>query len=158
MLLTVEKACYDDLAGIAALYQELLGTPQSLSNIQRHFSQINENPMYRVLVAKDENKTVLGTVMCVICNSWTEGCRPFLVVENVVVSKQVRGLGIGKQLFEAVDQFALEHRCSYSLLVSSAFRKSAHQFYHAIGYTDAVKGFRKCYIDLKSDSDSLSVE
>ena len=43
------------------------------------------------------------------------------------------------------DEFALKNQCEYALLVSSGFRKGAHRFYEAVGYTDDVRGFRKYY-------------
>lgn len=146
MQITVTKAAYEDLPEIAALYEELLGERQPLRLIEQNFAQIDQNEQYCVLVAKDENQTVLGTAMCIACFSWTECCRSFLVIENVVVSDRCRGMGIGKQLFSEIDRIAEENGYSYAILVSSAFRKSAHRFYEAVGYTESVKGFRKVYI------------
>ena len=39
-------------------------------------------------------------------------------------------------------------QCDYIILVSSGFRHDAHRFYEAVGYTEDVRGFRKCLLSL----------
>jgi GNAT superfamily N-acetyltransferase len=70
---------------------------------------------------------------------------PFLVIEDVIVKDRNRGKGIGRKLMESLDEFAKNKNCAYAVLVSSAFRKGAHQFYEKAGFTDSVIGFRKVY-------------
>lgn len=134
-----------DLPEILALYQQLIGRMESLSETQKRWREMEKDPRCRIFVAREESGKICGTAMCYSCPSLTEEGRPFLVVENVVVSEECRGMGVGKLLFEEIDRFAEENRCSYSILVSSEHRSGAHRFYKKIGYSDPVKGFRKLY-------------
>lgn len=134
-----------DLSDVLALYEQLIGTKEELSKAEKQWNEIKKDERCKILVAKDDHGKVLGTAMCILCPSLTENGRPFLVVENVIVSDECQGKGVGTLLFHAVDQFALHHQCSYSILVSSAHRTKAHQFYEKAGYCDSVKGFRKVY-------------
>ena len=131
----------EDLPQIRQLYRELLQEDCPISTLQKNYRLALEQPGYFPLAAKKEN-LVLGTAVGFIC---TAPDAPFLVVENVVVREDCRGMGVGRRILEHLDALAVEHRCSYSILVSSGFRKSAHRFYESAGYTDDVRGFRKYY-------------
>lgn len=99
------------------------------------------SPDYALLIAR-EGEAVLGTVTGICCRALS---MPFLVIEDVVVREDCRGKGIGKKLMDALDEFALEKKCEYAILVSSGFRKEAHRFYEKQGFTEDVRGFRKGY-------------
>jgi len=60
-------------------------------------------------------------------------------VEEVVVRRQARGLGIGRLLMSAFEQWAAEHGCA---LVALATRRAA-PFYNALGYEESATYFRK---------------
>jgi len=60
-------------------------------------------------------------------------------VEEVVVRRQARGLGIGRLLMSAFEQWAAERGCA---LVALATRRAA-PFYNALGYEESATYFRK---------------
>jgi len=130
-----------DLPQIQKLYKDLIPEGVSMDTLEQHFDAIAELPQYFPAVAVRGEK-VVGSTMGIICIALDA---PFLVVENVIVDNSCRGQGIGRQIFSALDHYAIEHNCEYAILVSSGFRKQAHQFYEAMGYTDDVRGFRKYY-------------
>lgn len=134
----------EDLPQIQTLYRELLQEECPLSTMQKNYRKALEQPGYFPLAAKRES-LVLGTAVGFIC---TAPDSPFLVVENVVVREDCRGMGVGRKLLKRLDDLAVEQRCSYSILVSSGFRKDAHRFYESAGYTDDVRGFRKYYREI----------
>lgn len=131
----------EELSQIQYLYKELVPDGCSMKALEENFLRTSERPEYILLTAK-EGERVAGTAIGVICVALDT---PFLVVENVVVDEEFRGRGIGRKIFEKLDEFARENNCAYALLVSSGFRKDAHAFYEAIGYNDDVRGFRKYY-------------
>ena len=92
-------------------------------------------------VAREGDK-ILGTVTGVCCHILLSS---FLAIEDMVVREEYRGMGIGKQLMEAMDEFAVRRGCLYGILVSSGFRKEAHKFYEKQGFEEEVRGFRKGY-------------
>lgn len=137
----IRKMIKTDLPQLQEMYLDLVPEGVSMEVLEDNFYRVADRPEYFLAVAADGDK-VLGSTMGIICIALDA---PFLVVENVIVSCEYRGHGIGRKIFEALDEFALKNQCEYALLVSSGFRKGAHQFYEAVGYTDDVRGFRKYY-------------
>ncbi len=137
----IRKMQKKDLPQIQKLYKDLIPEGVSMDTLEQHFDAIAELPQYFLAVAVKGEK-VLGSTMGIVCIALDA---PFLVVENVIVDNGCRGQGIGRQIFDALDRYAIEHNCEYAILVSSGFRKQAHKFYEAMGYTDDVRGFRKYY-------------
>ena len=130
-----------DLKQIQHLYKDLIPEGVSLETLEKQYDRTCKRPEYALLVAK-EGSIVRGSSIGTICHALDA---PFLVVENVVVDGNCRQKGIGRKIFAALDDFAKANNCQYALLVSSGFRKEAHCFYEAMGYTDDVRGFRKYY-------------
>ncbi len=139
--MTIEKLQKKDLDAAIALVSTLV--PHELMSEQSYqvYDQIKDHDSYAILVAKEDDE-VLGTVTAIVCGALT---RPFLVLEDFVVKPGRTGQGIGGKLLDAADRFAVEHGCTYAILVSSGFRKDAHRFYEKHGFTEDVRGFRKGY-------------
>lgn len=139
--IVIEGMKEEDLSQIQELYLELLPDGLEWETLRENYRKATTNENYCLLVAKREQE-VIGTAMGIL-NLALDA--PFLVVENVVVKDTLRGQGVGRMLFQALDDFAKENQCGYAILVSSGFRKGAHAFYEAMGYNDEVRGFRKLY-------------
>jgi len=142
-LLALQTATVDDLASLAQLYEELSGEKTDLCKMKENFKVMESNPNYVVLIAK-ENNLVVGSVMGIICLDLVRQCKPFMVIENVIVKNDWRGRGIGVKLMEEIERIGRKRECYYTMFVSGVQRKEAHQFYAAIGYDlDFVQGFKK---------------
>jgi GNAT superfamily N-acetyltransferase len=63
-------------------------------------------------------------------------------VEEIVVRRQDRGLGIGRVLMNAFEQWAAAQGCA---LIALATRRAA-PFYHALGYEESATYFRKVLV------------
>lgn len=137
----IRKMQRQDLSQIQKLYTELVPEGVSIEKLVKNYEIVGQCPNYYLVVAVEGGR-ILGSAMGIVCLALDA---PFLVIENVVVDSDCRGKGIGRKIFEALDCFAIEQNCQYALLVSSGFRKEAHCFYEAMGYTDDVRGFRKYY-------------
>lgn len=131
----------EDLSQIQHLYEDLIPEGVSMEMLEKQYEATSQRQDYSLLVAK-QGERVLGTSIGIVCQALDA---PFLVIENVVVDSSCRKQGVGRRIFEALDDFAKENHCQYALLVSSGFRKVAHCFYEAMGYTEDVRGFRKYY-------------
>jgi GNAT superfamily N-acetyltransferase len=84
--------------------------------------------------------------MGIFCLDLVGECKPFMVIENVIVSKRVRRQGIGKKLMHKIEEIAKERGCSYTIFVSGEERKEAHLFYEKLGFKEEnVVGYRKNY-------------
>lgn len=142
-MLTIQHAKDADLESLSKLYEELIGERTNLDKMNQNFRLMESNPNYIVLTAKEDN-SVIGSVMGIICLDLVGECKPFMVIENVVVKSAWRGRGIGAKLMEEIEEIGRERNCYYTMFVSGSHRKEAHQFYKAIGYDlDFVQGFKK---------------
>jgi len=142
-LLTLQTATVDDLESLAQLYEELSGEKTDICKMKENFKVMESNPNYVVLAAKESN-LVVGSVMGIICLDLVHKCKPFMVIENVIVRNAWRGRGIGVKLMEGIEEIARRRECYYMMFVSGCHRKEAHQFYKTIGYDlDFVQGFKK---------------
>ncbi|OPA77860.1 GNAT family N-acetyltransferase [Paenibacillus selenitireducens] len=139
----IQPIIYEDLESLRLLYEELIGEAGDLSQMESVFRQMKSNSAYHLLGYKKDGE-LLGSVMGVICHDLVGTCRPFMVVENVIVSAKAQGMGAGKKLMQALEQLANENDCLYIMFCSSSYRKDAHRFYESLGYKlDEVQGFRK---------------
>jgi ribosomal protein S18 acetylase RimI-like enzyme len=70
--------------------------------------------------------------------------RPYAVVENIIVNPAFRGNGIGKSLLAHVEQLCVLRGCTKIMLLSSASRVEAHEFFKKNGFNGSVsRGFKK---------------
>ena len=143
-MIETREARLEDLEGLNRLYLQLSGNDHGLSSRYKDiFAQMKSDSAYHLLVAVNEDNNVVGSVLGIICKSLAAHYESFLVIEDVIVDDTLRRAGIGRALFEKIEQIALENTCAYSILVSSGFRTEAHRFYENMGYTESVVGFRK---------------
>ncbi|MBD7911860.1 GNAT family N-acetyltransferase [Clostridium cibarium] len=143
-MVNINKICTKDITELADLYKELLYVEANLEKMKKTFHWIDSNNNYILLGAKDDDNNLVGSVLGVICQDIIGSCRPFMVIENLIVKNNYRRLGIGKSLIDYLENYASELNCSYTMLVSSSYRKSAYKFYQASGYDiDSVQGFKK---------------
>jgi GNAT superfamily N-acetyltransferase len=143
-MVAIEPIKASELQEFAVLARELCGRETDLSRMQENFGKLIQRPEYLLIGAKDEHNRLLGSVMCILCMDFVGDCRPFAVLENLIVSEKARGLGIGKLLVQYVEEWARERNCYYIMFTSLAKRKEAHAFYHRIGYAEGiVEGFKK---------------
>ena len=142
-MITVQSVTVNDLEPLAQLYEELSGEKTNLYRMEVNFKLMERNQNYVILIAKDGD-LVVGTVMGIICLDLVGECKPFMVIENVIVKSVYQGRGIGKMLMKEIEDIGRKQDCYYTMFVSSGHRKEAHKFYEAIGYNlDFVQGFKK---------------
>ena len=132
-----------ELDALCELYNELMDGYTNFDNMKRVYSSIEENPQY-ILLGAFQDKELLGSLMGIVCYDLVGDCKPFLVIENVVVSSRTRRQGVGKKLMQRIEELAKERGCWYMILVSGEKRKEAHRFYEALGFKEEqVEGYRK---------------
>ena len=132
-----------DLKSLAELFRQFWGQSSSVEKMRITFSRLSENPAYILLAAK-EGERLVGFVMGIICEELYGACRPFMVVEDVIVDKDRRRNGAGTALMSEIEKCAVDHDCYQILLVTEADRAEACRFYQALGYqSEPYKGFKK---------------
>lgn len=143
-MVIIAKITYDDLDDLVNLYEELIERKTNLQKFNKSFDWINSNKDYLLIGAKDDNGNLVGSLLGIVCQDLVGECKPFLVIENVIVKSDCRKMGIGKELMSFIEEFARTRNCYFTMLVSAFSRKDAHKFYESIGYAkDVVKGFKK---------------
>jgi GNAT superfamily N-acetyltransferase len=142
-MVSIEPIKIQDLKELAKLYRQLAGKKTGGRRMKQNFEWMQSNPDYLVLGAKSEGK-LMGSLMAVVCHDLVGECRPFMVVENVIVSRGHRRQGIGRRLMRTVERIARQRHCYYIMFVSKSRRTDAHRFYESLGYRlDVVQGFKK---------------
>lgn len=134
-----------DLAG---LDQVLLAISDGSADPEKSLAvlrSINRDKQKYLMVAENkETGEICGTLFGLVFEDISDDCRPILLVENVAVLESYRGMGVGKKLFEAIEDWGKSFDCRYEMLVSGLERTGAHRFYEALGFSDK-KGFKKYF-------------
>ncbi len=133
----------DDVPALAQLYRQFWGEESDLAAMRAQFRRVTAAGSHLLLSAVLDGRLV-GSVMGVVCEELYGPCRPFLVVENMIVDAAYRGRGVGKALLAALEQRAADRGCGQAILVTEAGRLDACAFYAAAGYGDRThRGFKK---------------
>lgn len=154
-MISFSRATGADAHGIETLYKQLVPgldikvTPQRIDELL-----ISESAF--LLVAKTASE-VIGTALIIKCEDVMFENQPFAVIENVVVTLEKRGHGVGKDLMREIEDKCRYWNCSKIMIMSSSHRSAAHSFFKRCGYdSDAKKGFVKYGRQLKSAVNFLS--
>jgi ribosomal protein S18 acetylase RimI-like enzyme len=87
---------------------------------------------------------LVGFAMGIICEDLYGKCKPFMVIEDLIVDKNQRRSGIGSALMRELEKCAIDNDCCQILLVTEADRTEAHRFYRSLGYEfESYKGCKK---------------
>lgn len=142
-MITIRQIIYEDLNGLCQLFNDLIDRKTNYEKLIQVFEKIKNNNSYYILGAFKDNELV-GSIMGIVCYDIVGECRPFMVIENVVVSRHMRRQGIGEELMKSIETIAREINCYYIIFVSGGQRKEAHAFYEKLGFKDEeVEGYRK---------------
>jgi N-acetylglutamate synthase-like GNAT family acetyltransferase len=139
---TIREANGTDAAAIAALYRSFVSSPHIDVRADR-LETIAADPNNFIFVCEVDG-VVCGSAFLTLCPDAMFGDQPYGVIENVVVAEAWRGKGIGRRLFEQIEELCRARDCSKIMLLSSTTRKLAHRFFEQQGYSSAIKrGFVK---------------
>lgn len=110
------------------------------------FRRLERDPNYILLGVRNEG-TLAGSAMGILCEELYGQCRPFMVVEDVIVDRAHRRRGVASLLMRVMEEQAAANNCSYIMLVTDSSRLEAHGFYESLGYhPEKYRGFKK-YLD-----------
>lgn len=89
----IRKMKKSDLPQLQEMYRDLIPEGVSMEVLENNYYRTVDRPEYFLAVAADGDK-VLGSTMGIVCIALDA---PFLVVENVIVSGECRGQGVGRK-------------------------------------------------------------
>jgi ribosomal protein S18 acetylase RimI-like enzyme len=137
MITQIRQATETDLDDVLALYAQPDmddGQVMDLASAQQVFAEFARHPSYRLFVACGDQAQVIGSYALLIMPNLAHRGTPSAVVEDVVVSPQHQGQGIGRQMMSHAVQLAREAGCYKLALSSNTKRASAHAFYESLGF------------------------
>jgi len=136
MTLLVRQATQKDIAAVLDLYaQPGLDDGDVLSEeaAQEVFAQFSRYPNYRLFVALDRS-TVVGSYAMLVMHNLAHRGTPSAIVEDVVVTADRQGQGIGRQMMAHAVTEARAAGCYKLALSSNRKRTQAHAFYESLGF------------------------
>ena len=135
--ITIRAATAEDEEAILALIPQLFDAPgrkapgYTEDRGRKGIRDATESPASDILLSFDGDRLVgLASVYADI-QSIRYGPRCWL--QDLVVSKEARSRGVGKELLDAATDWAREHGCTHLQLSSGLGRVDAHRFYRREG-------------------------
>lgn len=139
----IREMIADDIPQLAQLYKQFWDEESCVEIMYKKFNKFHENDSH-ILLSAVENNQLIGSVMGVICGELYGDCKPFIVLENMIVDKNYRNKGVGKALISELENKAAQKNCTQIILVTEANRIDACEFYESAGYNPGThKGFKK---------------
>jgi len=85
----ITKLTENDLPALASLYKHFWGEESSVDKMKTTFAVLNDNPDYIFLVARHDER-IVGSVIGIICHELYGECKPFMVIEDMIVDNNIR--------------------------------------------------------------------
>lgn len=152
-MIKISHAQLADLSAIEHIYKELFIHMAELQ--PDYYLKASQDPAFiqtmiesddsALLIAKKDH-SVLGFIMAQEQATPSYNCiapHQFAYIFDFVVTEQARGLGIGKQLMNAMEAWAKSRNLDYIELSVLSNNTEAHKLYENIGYTNATNIMRK---------------
>ena len=132
-----------DLKALSVMFRQFWDEESSLDKMKSTLARLTTNPAYILLAAK-HNDRLVGFAMGIICEELYGECKPFMVIEDLIVDNDLRRDGIGSALMQELEKNAIENGCCQIIFVTESNRTEAHRFYESFGYeSESYKGFKK---------------
>ncbi|HZK86120.1 MAG TPA: GNAT family N-acetyltransferase [Desulfosporosinus sp.] len=139
----IREMIADDISELAQLYRQFWNEESCVETMHKQFNKFQKNDLH-ILISAIENNKLIGSVMGVICEELYGDCKPFLILENMIVDNNYRNKGVGKALISMLEEIATKRNCTQVILVTESNRIDACKFYGSVGYSPQThKGFKK---------------
>lgn len=132
----------EDIPRLDEIYRQFWNEPSDAEKMKVTFHRLQEDDAY-IFLSAVENNNLVGTVMGIVCGELYGSCRPFLLIENLIVDRGHRTKGIARALLAELEMRAKGRDCHQMILVTEANRKDACAFYKANGFQLNNAGFKK---------------
>lgn len=106
------------------------------------FQEIEADPNNEILIGKIEDTLVAVLQVTYIPNLTLRGSKR-AQIEGVRVASEMRGKGLGHELFAFALQRAKSKGCRLMQLTTNTLRKDAIRFYESLGFTASHVGLKK---------------
>jgi len=133
----------NDLKPLAKLYKQFWNEDSNSEKMKIKYKELENNPNYIFLCAIID-KIVVGSVMGIVCEELYGECRPYMLMEDLVVDKEYGRMGIGKSLMNELEKIAKKRDCYQMLFITDTDRRNAVSFYESLGFDSKTHiGFKR---------------
>jgi len=133
----------NDLKPLAKLYKQFWNEDSNIEKMKIKYKELENNPNYIFLCAIID-KIVVGSVMGIVCEELYGECRPYMLMEDLVVDKEYGRMGIGKSLMNELEKIAKKRDCYQMLFITDTDRRNAVSFYESLGFDSKTHiGFKR---------------
>ncbi len=145
--MSVRTAKINDIPQLCALLQSLFNQEVEFISDEKlqiaGLTKIINNPEVGDIVIASENSRIVGMVNLLYTISTALG-GIVVILEDMVVSSDMRGKGIGSELLNYSFELAKSKGCQRITLLTDNDNESAHKFYQRHGFTrSSMTVFRK---------------
>lgn len=137
----VRPMVLEDIPELAELYRQFWDQSSDVPEMIKLMERLLTRDDYVFLSAVEGSK-LIGSVYGIVCEIPYRHCRPFFVIQNVIVDEDHRRKGVASLLFDELEHRAREKGCIQCDLITNPFREAAVGFYQGRGFAADV-GFRK---------------
>lgn len=137
LLFIVEMLADDELGSKRENYQ----TPLPVS-YQNAFENIDRDKNQELIVVENDEGEIIGTMQLSFIQYLTYQGGIRAQIEAVRIKKDLRGLGIGKQMFEWAIERSRERKAHVLQLTTDKKRPDALRFYEDLGFKSTHKGMK----------------
>lgn len=106
------------------------------------FEEVERQPGNRIVVAVDGQNAVKGCLQLVITPGLARFGMKRATIEGVRISRELRGSGLGTDLFLHAIGLAKEHGCGLVQVTTDNDRGDAHRFYQRLGFKASHIGMK----------------
>jgi GNAT superfamily N-acetyltransferase len=151
MNINIRKAIVADCERMMELVRELAifeRAPDEVTVTMEHFIEtgFGKNPVWQALVAVNEEEKIIGISLYYMRYSTWKGLRLYL--EDLIVTFEYRGHGIGKMLFESTVEEARKMGINGIMWQVLDWNEPAIEFYKKYG-ADVSSEWLNCSLSLK---------
>lgn len=131
----------EDLDGVFELLNELYeGKIDYSIFVEKYKKTLQDDNSYSIVAIEDNN--VVGVLISRIINRLAKA-KNILFIDDLIVNKKCRNVGIGKLLIQNATTYAISKDCGALELTSMIVNVNAHRFYENNGFEKKQYKFKK---------------
>ena len=125
----------EDAQEVAEICKAALGYDVGIENVKRQIEKLTNDKNQHIIIGYEDEKTrkIIGFVHAQVYESFYSDLG--LNILGLAVNPNFQGRGIGRELMNKLEQYAVDNNISFIRLNSAMKREEAHRFYEHIGYT-----------------------
>jgi ribosomal protein S18 acetylase RimI-like enzyme len=129
----VRKAEINDFDRVFELFKQLWPNKQLHYLSQQNVFQRSIESKSDILICSDFADETMGFASMIIMNNFWQESRVGYIT-TLIVDERCRGIGLGKELLDALIREAREYECKRIELDSGFQREETHKFYERLGF------------------------